>query len=167
MKDLQRRAGLVLAAVGVLLLASATYGVTSLAADRAVDIGTASDDSALLSIDDVGTGTVANGATEDDAVTVLKLTNTFESPLDTLGVTIDSVGDTNVDRSDLSVTHPTSLGTGSTESVGLYCSGSNDVQSDGTTTVTFDIVGSGEGVSIETSEEVSGVEVDCPSSSTT
>jgi hypothetical protein len=167
MNDFQRRAGLVLAAVGVLILASATYGVTSLAADRTVNIGTASDDTALLSIDDVGDGAVTNAAAEGDATTVVVLTNTFESSLDSVSVTIDSVDDANVSEGDLSVTHPTSLGTGLTGSAGLYCTTTNGVQSDGTASVTLVITGSGEGVSIETSEEVTGVTVDCPSSSTT
>ena len=166
MSQFQRRLGLVVAAVGVLILASATYGFGAITADRMVDIGTADDQNALLGIEDMTSDqTVVDGIDANDPTPILELTNTFESNLDSVSVTVESV-EGGVDAENLSLVAPTSLGTGTenAETVGLYCAGENGAA--GTVDVTFDISGTGEGVSVETDQTVTGIGVECPPTST-
>ena len=166
MSTFQRRLGLLVAAIGVLVLASATYGFGSIAADRIVNVQTASDETALLSIENVADdGITVRTATSGDANQTLRLTNNFESDLDTLDVRITDVSGS-VAPGDLSVDVAERLGTGETATVGLYCDGPNGVQSDGTVTVTVAISGSGDDISVETSETIAGVTVSCPTEST-
>lgn len=162
MSQFQRRLGLLVAAIGVVVLASATYGFGAITADRVADIGTANDENALLGIEDVTSDeTVVTSTQSNQPTPILELTNTFESDLDSVSVTVRTVeGD--VGAENLSLVAPSSLGTGSSnaEKVGLYCTDENGAA--GTVEVTFDITGTGEGLSVETSQTVADIGVDCP-----
>lgn len=159
MDDFKRRLGLLLAAVGVLVLASATYGVSSIAADRIADVGTTSDDAAYLAIEEEGSVTVDE--TRPPGALALTLTNGFDSPLNDLTATVVAVSG-GIDPGDLVVDAPESLDVGTSGEVGLFCATESGVSSSGPVSVTVDIEGSGDGVSITTSETIDGVDISCP-----
>lgn len=163
MNDFQRRVGLLLAAVGVLVLASATYGVSTIAADRIADVGTASDDTAYLSIDEASSSTV-DGTSPGTAARALTLTNEFQTALRTLEVSIVAVGG-QLTPGDLALAAPESLTAGASGDVSIYCAAENGATSSGPISVTIDIEGSGDGATIATDETIDGVDVACPSTS--
>ncbi|WP_276260836.1 hypothetical protein [Haloglomus litoreum] len=157
MEGLRRRAGLVLIAVGVVLLATATYGFSSIAADRTVDVGTTPDSGAYLGITESGAGEV--NVSRSPSPDVLDLTNNFEGDLSRVSVAVASTDGTAVGPADLEATGPQSIAVGATGSVSLQCASDSDAEEDAVT-VTVEITATGEGVSVETSEAVT-LDVDC------
>jgi hypothetical protein len=158
MEGMQRRVGLVLVAVGVILLATATYGFGSIVADRSVNVGVSSDNGAYLGIEETGAQEVNVSTTPAPAV--LDLTNNFESDLTQVTVEVSSTDGSTVLADDLEATGPSTLGTTEgTKSVSLQCADASDAEEDNVR-VTIDITASGSGVSVDTSEAVT-IDVDC------
>lgn len=157
MEGMQRRVGLVLAALGVVLLATATYGFGSIVADRAVDVQTTPDSGAYLGISGAE-NTPQVGP--DSSTDVLTLTNNFQSDLTQVSVTISSVTADSVTAADLEADGPDTIDTGKQGAASLRCADDSNVQESDGVDVTLAIAASGESVSVDTTETVR-VNVDC------
>lgn len=152
MDRFQRRLGILLAALGVVVLASATVGFTSVAVDRLADVTTASDQNANLGLvenDDPSNATVTRSSPSD----VLDVTNRFGQSLTDVSVTGN--------KSYLAVTEPASIDSGATEVVTLSCaSGASATPGEVAVALDVSVASSDESVSVTTTEVVT-VDVDC------
>lgn len=145
-----RRLGLVLAAVGVLVLATATYGFGSIVADRTLSVTTENDDAAYL------------GYAHEDSIIVqsssstsaFSLTNQFNERLD---VTVSLDAST---QEYLSITGPATLETSAIESYELQC---DSVESTEPIDVTVNIEAAGDSTGFTMERTLQGVDIQCGS----
>lgn len=122
-----------------LILSVGTGSFTALTADRDVDIGTTSDDSAYL------------GISYDETSEDLQLTNNFETPL--------TVTDVETPTSIAADGIPSNLPVGESKAVALSCA--DDSQS---VTASVTVTAEGDDVSVEVTQDVT---VDCETTTAT
>jgi hypothetical protein len=167
MTNLRRRAGLLLVALGVLVLASTTYGVTSIVADRVTDVQTAGQDEAYLSL--ASSSSCDPGCTVDETTggtSVLIVANRFEQRLDSVTVEVVGTSGSTVGADDLKTSPVDRLSprgeTGDSADVALRCAEANgEIEDD--LDVDVRVEASGTDVSVEATTTLTGVDVDCPS----
>jgi hypothetical protein len=143
-----RRLGLVLAAAGVLLLATATYGFGSLVADRTLGVDTSADDEAYLQYA-APTPVVVDGAGSDPVA--FTLDNTFDEPL-AVEVTLTGTG-----ADAVAVDGPDELPVDDPAAFSLRC----DAATNTTTDLTVTVEASGESTDVTMDRELTDVEIRC------
>lgn len=144
-----RRLGLVLAAAGVLLLATATYGFGSLVADRTLGVDTSDDDEAYLQYD-AAAPLVVDGTGSDSVA--FTLNNTFDEPL-AVEVTLAGPG-----ADAVAVGGPEELPVDDAAAFSLRC---DSAATNTTTDLTVTVEASGESTDVTMDRELTAVEIRC------
>lgn len=154
-----------LIAVGVVAMLAPSFGFSTVASDRGVQISTAENDRAFLGVDDVygGGEIVYNGGTTIEPA--LELTNRLGTDADTVDVQIESVQGYEDNTLDIA-NHADlfdGLEDGETVTVELECSRDVEAETDEAgTTVEFSVNALGESASVtDLSVSVSNVRFDC------